>query len=248
MAQNAKHIPKLQLLKGKVATLSKTLMKGVEPFRADKEISRILPKGVSGYEKIGTIVATYGKTVTIAVTNPVYYPRYKRTFVQTSRIKAHDETECLIEGDIVHMHSIPRQAKDKAYNVDYIIKPNIEGRLRLQLGLRAVPEPLKMYPTSKSRAKPKGTTKRSRALQPIKERYMAECPFLERAGVLRRIGFNVKMMILDEDRRQSRARRKLERLALRSATIAVAKEADAAAGEKGPRRVVFTSPIQSRLG
>ena len=51
---------------------------GVETFRADKEISTILPKGVSGYEKIGTIVDTNGKTVTIAVTNPVYYPRYPR--------------------------------------------------------------------------------------------------------------------------------------------------------------------------
>ena len=55
------HLTKLRMLRGKAGTVSKTKLSGVETFMAHKEFSQVLPKGNSGYEKIGTVVETKDK-------------------------------------------------------------------------------------------------------------------------------------------------------------------------------------------
>ena len=73
--------------------------------------------------------------VTVACDSPVYWPRFKKTYLKTNRIKAHDETMALVEGDIVHIQSVPRMQYNRAFVVDYIVKPNIEARMRMITGM-----------------------------------------------------------------------------------------------------------------
>lgn len=43
-------------------------------------------------------------------------------------------------GDIVHMTAVAKMEDKKAHNVDYVVKPNLEARLRRLQGLPDIPE------------------------------------------------------------------------------------------------------------
>jgi len=246
MARQARHMPLDRLIHGRKGTITKTLTGGLPQYQEWKETSMLLPKGSSGYEKIGTVSRISSrdpKTVWVSTDSPVYWPDFGRTFKKMSRFRAHDETESLAVGDIVHMHSVPRMAEDKAHVVDYVIKPNLEARLRQMIGLPQIPEQLIYYPASKKRPKPPGTTKRSRALKPIKELYLTESQKLLEANIWDGVGLNVRGLLRDQERRANQAQRKMEFLAVKAKTMAEAKAADKALESPG-RRPVFRSPSQ----
>eukprot|EP00667_Euglena_gracilis_P020657 EG_transcript_22412 len=248
MSRQARHMPLSRLLKGKKGTISKTLVGGIQEFQAKKEFSLVLPKGSSGFEKIGTVCKISRitpKTVWVACDSPVYWPKYGRTFLKSNRIRAHNETESLAIGDIVHMTAVAKMEDKKAHNVDYVVKPNLEARLRRLQGLPDIPESVYRYRKSKKRPKPPGTTIRSRVLKPIKDQYLQESPHLLQLGVWKDVGPNVRGLQRDQDRREQQELRKMERLAIRARIMAEAAEHDAQ--EAAPRRPVFRSPSQYPL-
>lgn len=89
------------------------------------------------------------KTAIVAANHMVYYPKFNQRVSRTSRFFAHDEDLACVEGDLVHIKQCRKISKYKHYYVFSILEPNIEGRERLKLGLRAVPPPLFGYPVSR---------------------------------------------------------------------------------------------------
>eukprot|EP01006_Ploeotia_vitrea_P019696 TRINITY_DN51934_c0_g1_i1.p1 TRINITY_DN51934_c0_g1~~TRINITY_DN51934_c0_g1_i1.p1 ORF type:complete len:303 (-),score=13.12 TRINITY_DN51934_c0_g1_i1:219-1127(-) len=153
-----------------------------------KSPNSFLPKGMSGYEKIGTVVnSKSSKTVIVSCDNLKYIRNFRRTFIRSKRFMAHDPSNQLLEGDIVHMVSCPKvYSKNKRYIVDYVIKPNLEARARLAIGLPPVPPPEKLYAhlSKKRHKKLIGTRAEIKRLR-IRNRLQVELPAQERLGIMK---------------------------------------------------------------
>lgn len=103
-----------------------------------------------GSDKIGYVVGTSMlKTAVVATNHMVYYPKFNQRVSRTKRFFAHDEDLACVEGDLVHIKQCRKISKYKHYYVFSILEPNVEGRERLKLGLKAVPPPLFGYPVSR---------------------------------------------------------------------------------------------------
>lgn len=112
--------------------------------------SMIFNQPRQGSDKIGYVVGTgMLKTAVVASNHMVYYPKFNQRVARTSRFFAHDEDLACVEGDLVHIKQSRKISKYKHYYVFSILEPNIEGRERLKLGLKAVPPPLFGYPVSR---------------------------------------------------------------------------------------------------
>lgn len=112
--------------------------------------SMIFNQPQQGSDKIGYVVGTgMLKTAVVAANHMVYYPKFNQRVSRTSRFFAHDEDLACVEGDLVHIKQSRKISKYKHYYVFSILEPNIEGRERLKLGLKAVPPPLFGYPVSR---------------------------------------------------------------------------------------------------
>lgn len=112
--------------------------------------SMIFNQPRQGSDKIGYVVGTSMlKTAVVATNHMVYYPKFNQRVSRTSRFFAHDEDLACVEGDLVHIKQSRKISKYKHYYVFSILEPNIEGRERLKLGLKAVPPPLFGYPVSR---------------------------------------------------------------------------------------------------
>ncbi|KAG5467525.1 hypothetical protein CUR178_01169 [Leishmania enriettii] len=112
--------------------------------------SMIFNQPRQGSDKIGYVVGTSMlKTAVVAANHMVYYPKFNQRVSRTSRFFAHDEDLACVEGDLVHIKQSRKISKYKHYYVFSILEPNIEGRERLKLGLKAVPPPLFGYPVSR---------------------------------------------------------------------------------------------------
>lgn len=112
--------------------------------------SMIFNQPRQGSDKIGYVVGTgMLKTAVVAANHMVYYPKFNQRVARTSRFFAHDEDLACVEGDLVHIKQCRKISKYKHYYVFSILEPNIEGRERLKLGLKAVPPPLFGYPVSR---------------------------------------------------------------------------------------------------
>lgn len=112
--------------------------------------SMIFNQPRQGSDKIGYVVGTSMlKTAVVASNHMVYYPKFNQRVARTSRFFAHDEDLACVEGDLVHIKQCRKISKYKHYYIFSILEPNIEGRERLKLGLKAVPPPLFGYPVSR---------------------------------------------------------------------------------------------------
>lgn len=112
--------------------------------------SMIFNQPRQGSDKIGYVVGTgMLKTAVVAANHMVYYPKFNQRVARTSRFFAHDEDLACVEGDLVHIKQCRKISKYKHYYVFSILEPNVEGRERLKLGLKAVPPPLFGYPVSR---------------------------------------------------------------------------------------------------
>lgn len=112
--------------------------------------SLIFNRPNEGSDKIGYVVGnTMIKTAVVATNYLVYYPKFNVRVARTSRVFAHDEDMACVEGDLVHVKSCRKISKYKHYYVFSILEPNVEGRERLKIGLKAVPPPLFGYPVAR---------------------------------------------------------------------------------------------------
>eukprot|EP00992_Anisonema_acinus_P012038 TRINITY_DN7848_c0_g1_i1.p1 TRINITY_DN7848_c0_g1~~TRINITY_DN7848_c0_g1_i1.p1 ORF type:complete len:247 (-),score=61.92 TRINITY_DN7848_c0_g1_i1:18-758(-) len=213
--RRAKHMPFARYRHGWPGTVSHLQLRTVPGAKLWKNPSlSYLPKGASGYEKIGTVIAApEPHTVKVAVDSAVYWPLYKKTLVEVRHHLCHDETNSVCLGDIVHIRSVERLAERQAYTVDHIVKPNIEGRLRENMGLSPIPDTERQLGVRRKKLK-RTESKLEGVMQRILQRYRPEAEMLTRLQVWRQTGHNVRGAQRDARMRLDAEQRKKERMVL----------------------------------
>lgn len=72
---------------------------------------------------IGTVVSDkMDKTRIVAKTNKITHPIYGKKYPQTTKIKAHDETNQAKLGDLVEITEIKPKSRHKAWEITKVIK------------------------------------------------------------------------------------------------------------------------------
>ena len=74
-------------------------------------------------KRIGIVVSDkMDKTITVAVTNNVKHPLYKKTIKRTNKFKAHDENNEAQVGDTVEITETRHISKDKYHRLSKIVE------------------------------------------------------------------------------------------------------------------------------